>query len=87
LRRASSAALAELKALVTRVRLPDEGLDQFLATLRQVVDEMGAAHPELLRLVLPYREYIMGDDGLGALRRNLERIQARRDDTQSRDAP
>jgi hypothetical protein len=29
---------------------------------------------------MPYREYITGDDGLGALRRNLERIQARRDD-------
>jgi hypothetical protein len=36
--------------------------------------------------VLPYREYITGDDGLGALRRNLERIQARREDAQSQDA-
>jgi hypothetical protein len=83
---ASSSSLAGLKALVARGRLPDEGLDQFLATVRQAIDDVGTSHPELLRLVLPYREYITGDDGLGALRRNLERIQARRDDVQSHDA-
>jgi len=83
----ASSSLAGLKALVARGGLPDEGLDQFLATLRQAIDDVGTAHPDLLRLVLPYREYITGDDGLGALRRNLERIQARRDDAQSHDAP
>jgi hypothetical protein len=82
---ASSAALIGLKALVARSRLPDEGLDQFLAALKQAVDDLGTTDPELLRLVLPYREYITGDDGLGALRRNLERIQARRDDVLSHD--
>ena len=83
----SSSSLAGLKALVARGGLPDEGLDQFLATLRQAIDDVGTAHPDLLRLVLPYREYITGDDGLGALRRNLERIQAHRDDAQSHDTP
>ena len=73
---APTSSLAGLKALVARIHLPDDGLDQFLATVRQAVDDLGTANPELLRLVLPYREYIDGDEGLGALRRNLERIQA-----------
>jgi len=71
----ATTSLAGLKALVARIHLPDDGLDQFLATVRQAVDDLGTANPELLRLVLPYREYINGDEGLGALRRNLERIQ------------
>ena len=73
-------SLDGLKLLVSRLHLPDEGLDQFLAGLRHAIDDVGTANPELLRLVMPYREYITGEDGLGALRRNLERIQARRDE-------
>jgi hypothetical protein len=76
---ASSASLSKLKALVARVHLPNEGLDQFLTALKQAVDDVGATHPELLRLVWPYREYISSDDGLTALKRNLERIEERRD--------
>jgi hypothetical protein len=76
-------SLDGLKLLVSRLHLPDEGLDQFLAGLRHAIDDVGTANPELLRLVMPYREYITGEDGLGALRRNLERIQARRDDDQA----
>jgi hypothetical protein len=72
----ATSLLLKLKDVVARVRLPDEGLDQFLATLRQAVDDVGAANPELLRLVLPYREYIGGDDGLTVLRQNIERIAA-----------
>ncbi len=53
--------------------------------LRQAVDDVGTTHPELLRLALPFREHIDGDDGLDALRRNLERIQARRDETAARE--
>jgi hypothetical protein len=77
---AAAPTLNGLKSLVSRLHLPDEGLDQFLAALRHAIDDVGTANPDLLRLVMPYREYITGDDGLGALRRNLERIQARRDD-------
>jgi hypothetical protein len=80
---ASSSSLAGLKALVARGRLPDEGLDQFLAILRQAVDDVGTTHTELLRLAWPFREYITGDDGLGALKRNLERIQSRRDEAKA----
>jgi hypothetical protein len=83
----SSSSLTGLKALVARGGLPDQGLDQFLSTLKQVIDDVGTANPDLLRLVLPYREYIIGDDGLATLRRNLDRIQARGDDAQSHDSP
>jgi hypothetical protein len=83
--RANPPCLAELKSLVARARIPEEGLDEFLDMLRQAVDDVGTTHPELLRLALPFREHIDGDDALDALRRNLERIQARRDETASRD--
>jgi hypothetical protein len=79
------ASLAELKSLVARTRLPDEGLDEFLDVLKQAVEDVGATHPELLRLSLPFREYITGSNGLDVLRRNLERIQARRDETADRE--
>jgi hypothetical protein len=86
--RAVPPCLAELKVLVTQARLPEEGLDEFLEILRQAIDEVGVAHPELLRLALPFRDYITADDddGLAALKRNLERVQARRDDSGVRDA-
>jgi hypothetical protein len=80
-------SLAELKALLTRVHLPDEGLDQFLAALKLAVDQMGATHPDLLRLVLPYREYVSGDDGLATLRRKLEQIQLDLDEDPTYDEP
>jgi hypothetical protein len=73
----SSYSLAELEELVTHVHLPDEGVDRFLQALKEVVAAMGPAHPDLLRLVLPYCELINGDDGLGALRRNLEQLRTR----------
>jgi hypothetical protein len=79
------ASLTELKALVTRARLPEEGLDEFLDVLRQAIDDVGIAHPELLRLALPFREHITGENGLAALRRNLDKIQARRDETTARE--
>ena len=79
---AATASLAGLKALVGRLHLPGDGLDQFLTTLRQAVDDVGTTDPELLHLVLPYREYIDGEDQLSALRHNLERIQLQKTDAQ-----
>ena len=43
--RGLSTALAELKSLVARTRLPDEGLDEFLDVLKQAVEDVGATHP------------------------------------------
>ncbi len=79
------ASLVELKSLVAQTRLPDEGLDEFLDVLKQAVEDVGVTHPELLRLTLPFREFIDGGDGLDVLRRNLDRIQARRDETAARE--
>jgi hypothetical protein len=70
-----SYSVAELEQLVTRVHLPDEGVDRFLQALKQVVASVGPAHPDLIRVVLPYLELINGDDGLGVLRRNLEQMR------------
>lgn len=78
-------SLEGLKALVTRIRLPDDGLDQFLAALREAVNDVGTANPELLRLVLPYCEHISGEEAFIALRRNLERIQLQNPEEQSCD--
>jgi hypothetical protein len=78
-RETGRAAVAELKALMARVALPDEGLDEFLGVLKQAVNGLGASDPELLELVMPYREVISGGNGLRALRRNLDRI--RQDET------
>jgi hypothetical protein len=83
---AATASLAGLRALVAKIHLPNEGLDLFLTTLRKAVADVGTANPELLRLVLPYREHINGEEGLSALRRNLERIQPQKTDAQSCDA-
>lgn len=83
----AAASLAELKSLVARTRLPDEGLDEFLDVLKQAVEDNGPNHPELLRLTLPFREYISDDNGLDILRRRLDTIQARRDEMAGRDEP
>ena len=77
-------AFIELKALMARVALPDEGLEEFLNVLKQAVNGLGASDSELLELVMPYRELISGGNGLRALRRNLDRI--RETETQRDDA-
>jgi hypothetical protein len=82
----AAASLAGLKTLVTRIHLPEEGLDQFLTAVRKAIADVGTANPELLRLVLPYREYINGEEDLSSLRRNLEHIQPQKTGTQSCDA-
>jgi len=67
--------LTQLKALLTRAHVPDEGLDRFLEIVKQAVDDLGPGDSELIQLVLPYCQYITGNDKLGVLRRNLEQIR------------
>ena len=81
----TNASIATLKALIARSQLPED-LEQFLTALRQVVVDLGTANPELLRLVLPYREYIDREEGLSSLSCNLDRIQPQKADAQSCDA-
>ena len=67
--------LTQLKVLLTRGHFPDEGLDRFLEIVKQAVDDLGPGDSELIQLVLPYCQYITGNDKLGVLRRNLEQIR------------
>jgi len=75
--------LTQLKALLTRAHVPDEGLDRFLEIVKQAVDDLGPGDSELLKLVLPYCQYITGNDKLGVLRRNLEQIRTQNDDAEA----
>ena len=43
--------------------------------LKQAVNGLGASDPELLELVMPFREHVSGGNGLRALRRNLDRLR------------
>ena len=61
--------LTQLKVLLTRVHVPDEGLDRFLEIVKQAVDDLGPGDSELIKLVLPYCQYITGNDKLGVLLR------------------
>ncbi len=65
-RETGQVALEELKALLARTNLPDEGVDEFLAQLKLVVNGLGASDPQLLELVMPYRELVAGGNGLRA---------------------
>jgi hypothetical protein len=69
--------LTQLKVLLTRAQVPDEGLDRFLEIVKQAVDDLGPEDSELIKLVLPYCQYITGNDKLGLLRRNLEQVRSR----------
>jgi hypothetical protein len=63
--------------LLTRAHVPDQGLDRFLEIVKQAVDDLGPEDSELIELVLPYRQYITGNDKLGLLRRNIEQFRTR----------
>jgi hypothetical protein len=67
-----SSQLSQLKGFLTGAQLPDEGMERFLEILKDAVHEVGADDSDLLRLVRPYRQYVTGNELLGALRHNLE---------------
>ena len=69
--------LTQLKLLLNRAHVPEEGLDRFLEIVKQAVDDLGPEDSELIKLVLPYCQYITGNDKLGLLRHNLEQAQSR----------
>ncbi len=76
----NSSPLTQLKVLLNRTNVPEEGLDHFLEIVKQAVDDLGPGDSELIRLVLPYCSYITGNDKLGVLRRKLEQIRTRDED-------
>ena len=60
--------------MIAAHRLPEEGVEEFLAALGRVVNLGGASEPELLDLVKPYRELVTGGD-FRVLRKHLDRIR------------
>ncbi len=66
-------ALDELKRVLARYHLPDEGAEEFLVALERVVSGLGTSDPVVLDLVRPYADLLTGKD-FRALRRNLERV-------------
>jgi regulator of replication initiation timing len=81
------AALDELRGVLTRCNLPDEGLDEFHDALDRAIAGLGAGHIELLELVSPYRDQLTGGE-YRALRKHLDRLRAdeERDDSALQDA-
>ncbi len=72
-REAAQESFEELRGVIARYHLPDEGVDEFLDVLDRVVKGMGTSDPQLLELVRPYQDLLGGKD-FRSLRRNLERI-------------
>ena len=88
LREAAREALEELKGVITRYHLPDEGADEYRAVLKRVVEGYGPPDAELLELVTPYRDLLTGSD-FRNLRKRLDQVtgeEAReREDEESRE--
>lgn len=66
-------ALEELKGVITRYHLPDEGIEEFQEALARVVAGYGASDPDVLELVMPYHDLLTGGD-FRALRKNLVKL-------------
>jgi len=73
LRATAQTALEDLKGVISRYQLPDEGADEFQATLSRVISGYGTSDEALLNLVRPYRDLLTGGE-FRSIRRNLERI-------------
>ncbi|MDX2038257.1 MAG: hypothetical protein SFX72_16530 [Isosphaeraceae bacterium] len=74
LKEQAAVAIEDLRAVIASHDLPESGLDEFFAALAKVVSLNGAAEPELLQLIRPYREHINGSE-FRAVRKNLDRLQ------------
>jgi hypothetical protein len=85
-REEAQTAIEELKGVIAGFDLPNEGMDEFRTALRKVTGH-GTSDPELLELVLPYRELIAEGGEFRALRRNLDRLQQERDAAEEAQAP
>lgn len=73
-RESGQTALEELKGVISRFHLPEEGVEEFQASLAKVISGLGASDPALLELVMPYRDLLTGAD-FRAVRRNLDNIR------------
>jgi hypothetical protein len=72
-RESGQSALDELKSVLLRYNLPNEGAEEFRDVLNRVIGGLGASDPRVLDLVMPFRDLIDGWSEFRALRRNLDR--------------
>lgn len=72
-RQTAESALDELKGVIARYHLPDEGVLEFHSALARVISGMGTSDAQLLELVRPFSDLLNGKE-FRALRRNLDRV-------------
>jgi hypothetical protein len=77
-RESAQSAMEELKGVISRYHLPDEGVEEFQSTLARVISGFGAADPGMIELVAPYRDLLTGAE-FRAVRKNLDRIKQEED--------
>jgi len=79
-RESALSAMEELKGVIARFHLPEEGVDEFQSALTRVVSGYGAGDATLLELVTPYRDLLTGAE-FRAVRKHLDRIRQEDDKT------
>ena len=82
-RESGHSALDELKSVLLRFNLPEEGTEEFREVLSRVVGGLGASDTTLLELVMPFRDLIDGWSEFRALRRNLDRQREEEESSES----
>lgn len=78
----AQSSMEELKSIIYKYHLPDEGVEQFQEAVLRVIAGYGVSDPELLEIVAPYRDLLTGGD-FRALRKHLDR--SRQEDAKDRE--
>jgi hypothetical protein len=73
-RESAESAMEELKGVIARYHLPEEGVDEFQSALARVISGYGAGDADMLEIVTPYRDLLTGAD-FRAVRKHLDRIR------------
>lgn len=73
-RESGQSALEELKGVIARFHLPDEGVEEFHNALARVVVGLGASDATVIELVTPYRDLLTGAE-FRAVRKHLDRVK------------
>ncbi len=71
-------ALEELRAVIARYHLPEEGAEEFQAALARVIASLGASDLGLIELVRPYSDLLTGAE-FRAIRKHLDRARQEED--------
>lgn len=72
-RAAAQGALEQLRTVIEKLELPERGVDEFREALGRL-HGISANDPQLLDLLLPYRELLTEGSEFRAIRRNLDKL-------------